>query len=101
MSRKFYVNFELFPIETHVKWFPLLWLPLTLKFKAMILTNLNYMSGTFHSKLSFSDPLALEKIFNDSIIFLHFYAYLPFGEDLAFHLIISEFPLFKDVVYQV
>jgi hypothetical protein len=47
-------------------------------------------------------PVVLEKKnLNDPIPFLHFYDYIPFGEDLALYLNKLEFPSPKDNLYQV
>jgi hypothetical protein len=55
------------------------------------------MSGSCHINLSFSGLVVLEKIFKDLTLFLHFYNYLPFEQDLA----LFEFPSPKDDLYQV
>ena len=46
-------------------------------------------------------PVVLEKILNDPTPFLHFYDYLPFQQDLAHDLYNFQFPLPKNVLYQV
>jgi hypothetical protein len=42
-----------------------------------------------------------KRFLNDPTPFLHFLDYLPFEEDLVLYLNKSEFPLLKDILYQV